>query len=412
MYRISPHIRTFALALLAGAGLATLWVNLDPGSYYDFIEWRISDLVLPDWVWAGSVSLTPFMIVADILMALFFFLIGKELWEAMTLERGSLSGRRAILPLGMTAGGLIGAGAGWLILSALLETAEEAVRGGGWQAPLGSDTLLVCLFGRMVFGRRPALHLVMLLAIATDILALVILGLSNLAFSPRLMWLLVTLASALVVHRFFGRSPGAGATERERRAAAALWPYAIAGAFCWFGVAAAGLPATLGLLPLLPAIAHADRSFGLFAEAESFLHDPLNRLIRLLVWPVILILFLFGLIRGGVDLAAFAPTTLVMLGALWVGRPVGMALVVLMLAAIFGSRLPRGLRVRDLVLSVMLLSIGFTVPAVAIEASLPGGAMREAARMGMAISLLAGPIAVLVARALLRRGQGPSAPTP
>ncbi len=89
-----------------------------------------------------------------------------------------------------------------------------------------------------------------------------------------------------------------------------------------------------------------------------------------------------------------------------------MALVVLILAAIFGSRLPRGLRVRDLVLSVMLLSIGFTVPAVAIEASLPGGAMREAARMGMAISLLAGPIAVLVARALLRRGPAPSAPTP
>lgn len=402
MYRISPHIRTFALALLAGAGLATLWVNLDPGSYYDFIEWQIADLVLPDWVWAGSVSLTPFMIVADILMALFFFLIGKELWEAMTLERGSLSGRRAILPLGMTLGGLVGAASVWLILSALIETAQEAVPGGGWQAPLGSDTLMVCLFGRLVFGRRPALHLVMLLAIATDILALLILGLSNLTLSPRLLWLLVSLAAALTVHHLFGRSPAGNASERERRAAGALWPYAIAGAFCWFGVAAAGLPATLGLLPMLPAIAHADRSFGLFAEAENFLSDALNRLIRLLVWPVVVILFLFGLIRGGVDLAAFAPTTLVMLGALWIGRPLGMLLVVLALAAIFGSRLPRGLRVRDLGLSVILLAIGFTVPAVAIEASLPGGAMREAARMGMAISLLAGPLAILLARLFAR----------
>ena len=81
-----------------------------------------------------------------------------------------------------------------------------------------------------------------------------------------------------------------------------------------------------------------------------------------------------------------------------------LALVVLALGAIFGTRLPRGLRVRDLVLSVILLSVGFTVPAVAIEASLPGGAMREAARMGMAISLLAGPLAVLLAR-LAPRGQ-------
>ncbi len=408
MYRISPHIRIFAFALLSGACLATLWVNLDPASYYDFIEWRIADLILPAWIWAGSVGLTPFMIVADILMALFFFLIGKELWEAMTLERGALSGRRAILPMGMTLGGLFGAGMAWQILSALIETAQEAVPGGGWQAPLGSDTLLVCLFGRMVFGRRPALHLVMLLAIATDILALLTLGLSNLSFSPRLLWLLVSFASALIVHRIFGRTPAKDASERERRASAALWPYIIAGAFCWFGVAAAGLPATLGLLPLLPAIAHADRSFGLFAEAENYLNDPLNRLIRLLVWPVVVVLFLFGLIRGGVDLAAFAPTTLVMLGSLWIGRPVGMALVVLALAMIFGSRLPRGLRVRDLGLSMLLLSIGFTVPAVAIEASLPGGAMREAARMGMAISLLAGPLAVLVSR-LFRRAPGAAA---
>ena len=77
-------------------------------------------------------------------------------------------------------------------------------------------------------------------------------------------------------------------------------------------------------------------------------------------------------------------------------------LVVLALAAIFGSRLPRGLRVRDLGLSLILLAIGFTVPAVAIEASLPGGAMREAARMGMAISLLAGPLAILLARLFAR----------
>lgn len=407
MYRISPYVRDFALALLSGAVLATLWVNLSPASYYDFIEWRIADLALPGWIWAGSVSLTPYLIVTDILMALFFFFIGKELWEAMVLERGALSGRRALLPMGMTFGGLTGAAIGWLVLSALIETAEEAVPGGGWAAPLGSDTLLVWLFGRAVFGRRPALHLVMLLAIATDIFALLILGLSNPNLSIRLLWLLLPLATVLIVHHFFGRRPAPGATERERRAGQALWPYLVAGALCWFGTAAAGMPASLGLLPLIPAVAHADRSFGLFAEAEGFLHDPLNRLIRFLVRPVTLVLFLFGLIRGGVDLAAFAPTTLVMLGSLWIGRPFGMILVVLALAAAFGTRLPRGLRKRDLGLAVMLLSMGFTVPAVAIEASVPGGMMREAARMGLALSLIAGPMAVLISRLTGRVRPGP-----
>ena len=53
-----------------------------------------------------------------------------------------------------------------------------------------------------------------------------------------------------------------------------------------------------------------------------------------------------------------------------------------------------------------LLAMGFTVPAVAIEASVPGGLMREAARMGLAISLLAGPLAVLLAQPGRRRPPG------
>ena len=66
-------------------------------------------------------------------------------------------------------------------------------------------------------------------------------------------------------------------------------------------------------LPILPVIPHADRAFGLFAEAEELLHDPLNRLAHLLVRPLAVVLFLFGLTRGGIDLQAFAPTTLTVL---------------------------------------------------------------------------------------------------
>ena len=43
MYRVSPFVRRFAWALLGGAGVATVWVNLSPASYYDMIEWRFLD---------------------------------------------------------------------------------------------------------------------------------------------------------------------------------------------------------------------------------------------------------------------------------------------------------------------------------------------------------------------------------
>ena len=399
MYRVSPFVRRFALALLAGIGLATLWVNLDPASYYDFIELRVGDLPLPGWMWPIPVSLTPFMIITDIAMALFFFFIAKELWEALILERGALSGPRAWLPVGLTIGGMIGAALVWLILSTLIETAEEASFGTGWTVPLGGDVILAYLVGRRVFGTgHPGLHLLLLVAIATDILALLVLGLSNPNLSMRLLWLALPLAASLSVWALYGRTPGPDATERDRRSSLQLWPYILAGGLSWFGVAASGLPGALGLLPVIPAIAHSDRTFGVFAEAEGFLHDPLNRLTHLLLWPVVVILFFFGLIRGGVDLQAFAPTTLVTLGAFWLGRPLGMLAAVLALGAAFGPRLPPGLALRDLFRVAVILAMGFTVPAIAIDAALPGGAMQEAARMGLALSLLIGALLAFFSR--------------
>lgn len=399
MYRVSSHVPRFAKALLGGAVLATAWVNLAPASYYDTIEWRLLDLALPGWLAPLPFSLTPLNIVADGLMSLFLFFIGKELWEALTLEHGSLSGRQAVLPAGLTLGGMIGAGLTWILVGSLIETAEEASFATGWQVPLGTDVVLCFLVGRASFGRgHPALHLLLLLTIATDILALAVAGLTEPDLSLRLTWLMLPALAAFGTWALFGRSPAPDAAERERRAGQRLWPYVLAGLLSWIGVAASGLPPVLGLLPVIPAIAHADRSFGLFAEAEELLHDPLNRLTHALVWPMTGILFLFGLTRGGVDLLAFAPTTLTTLAALWIGRPLGMALLGLGLAAALGLRLPPGVSLRDVLRIMLIMAMGFTVPVLSLEAALPGGAMQEAARLGLALSLLAGPLSILLGR--------------
>lgn len=399
MYPVSSFVPRFALALGAGAVLATLWANLAPANYYDSIEQRLLDITLPTWLAPLPFSLTPLNLVADGAMSLFLFFIAKELWEALTLEHGALKGRQAALPAGLVLGGMIGAALMWLLTGSLIETAEEAGFATGWQVPLGTDVVLCFLCGRAVFGRgHPALHLLLLLAIATDILALLVAGVTQPAVSLRLIWLLLPLGASLATWLLFGRTPDPDAPETRRRASQRLLPYVIAGILSWIGVAASGLPAVLGLLPVIPAIAHADRSFGLFAEAEELLKDPLNRLSHALVWPLTAILFAFGLTRGGVDLSAFAPTTLTTLAALWIGRPLGMILIGLGLAAGLGLRLPSGITLRDILRITLIMGMGFTVPVLSLATALPGGAMQEAARLGLAISLLAGPLAIGLAR--------------
>ncbi len=403
MYRVSDFVRHFAWALLGGAGLATLWVNIDPASYYDVTEWRLADLALPVWLQPTPISLTPEVFVATVLMPLFLAFIGKELWEALVIDRGALVGRQAIMPLAMTVGGIAGASIFWFALSNLLQFAEEAVPGMGWYVPAASDVVLCYVVGRHVFGvGHPALHVLLLVTIASDIAALLIHGGWSPEASPRLIWLLLPLIAALSVWWLFGRRPMPDASEQDRRRLLAVWPYLLAGAVSWVGVAASGLPPALGLLPIVPAVAHADRAFGIFAEAEHLLHDPLNRLAQALVRPVAVVLFLFGLSHGGIDAQAFAPTTVITLGSLWIGKPIGILAATVGAGLALGLRLPQGLTLRDLVLVALIMGMSFTVPALMLDPALPGGAVREAARMGLALSLLAGPIAILIVR-LLRK---------
>ena len=404
MYRVSPFVRHFARALVGGVVVATLWVNLSPNSYYDAIELRLADLPLPAWTAAPALTLTPLSLVSDALMALFLFFIGKELWEALVLERGALSGRaRLSMPLGAVVGGMIGAVAVWLIWSALFVTADEATFLTGWTVPLGSDVVLCYVFGRAVFGRdHPALHLLLLITIAFDILGLLVTGLMNPLAVIRPLWLLLPVVALLATWAGFSRLARPGASELQHRRAFALWPYLLAGLLVWTGVALSGLPPALGLLPLIPVIPHAERSFGLFAEAEAYLSDPLNRLAHLMVRPLPWVLFLFGLTRGGVDFAAFAPTTGSVLAALWLGKPLGLIAGALIAGALTGRLLPGDLRLSDLTLIAVISGTGFTVPVLAIGYALPGGELAEAARLGLALSLFAGPVALLLSR-LLRR---------
>jgi Na+:H+ antiporter, NhaA family len=402
MYRVSPFVRHFAISLVLGVIVATLWVNTGPDSYYDFIEWRLFDLSMPGWISPITASITPASLTSHVMMPFFMFFVGKELWEAVTLERGALSGAQALVPLGGVIGALLGAALLWVATGAAIEVAEEASFGVGWQVPLGSDVVLCYLFGRRVFGSgHPALHLLLLVTISCDFIGLFLLGLSY----PRggllsLAWLALPIAASGLVWLLYGRFGRSHSPERQHQRAMQLWPYALAGLLSYLGIAAAGLPPALGFLPVIPAIPSAARAFGLFAEAEQLLNDPLNRLTHLMTRPLAVVLFLFGLTRGGIDLGAYAPTTLTLLAAFWVGKPLGFLAGCTLAAKVLHRPMPAGISQADLAIVALLLGVGFTVPVLAIDTSLPGGAMAEAARLGIGLGIAFGALGLALARFL------------
>ena len=250
----------------------------------------------------------------------------------------------------------------------MIETAEEASFGLGWQVPVGGDVVLAFFVARAVFGPgHPALHVSLLLTIGLDILGLMLTGLTDPQATLRLVWLVLPFVAVLAVWRLVARDPGPEASEARRRRGAALWPYMLAGLASWIGVAASGLPPELGLLPVVTVIPHADRSFGVFAEAEEFLHDPLNRLAHLLIRPLAMVLFLFGLTRGGIDSGGLCPHHADTVGGAVDWQALGPSGRDVVAMRLMGAELPAALRWRELGLVALIAGMGFTVPALSLE---------------------------------------------
>jgi NhaA family Na+:H+ antiporter len=411
MYRVWHFISSYSLLLVAGALIALVWANVAPGSYHDFVEFRLFD---NPWVGhlhedgAGHAvrTLTVHYLINDVLMAFFFAVAGKEVWEAIALKEGELRGRKAATPLVATLGGMIGPVAVYLGLAALLgsETYDAVFR--GWAIPTATDIAFSYLVGRIVFGAgHPAVRFLLLLAIADDAGGLLILAIFYPTGDLAPAWLLFSLGAAVAVFVLFnwlprrldrGNQLRPNSTFVRRRLG--VLPWAVAGALSWYGFQQSGLHPALGLLPIVPTVPHADRAFGIFAEAEEYLTDLLNHMRHLLRYPVEVILFFFGLANAGVEFAAISePTWLVLLGLI-IGKPLGITLFGWLAARPMGLGLPEGMRMSDLPVLGMVAAIGFTVALFVASVAFDGGAVQDAAKMGALLSFFASVLAVIAGR--------------
>ncbi|MBP1805805.1 Na+/H+ antiporter NhaA [Rubellimicrobium aerolatum] len=418
MHRVWSFVANYSLLMIAGAALALLWANLDPHGYHAVVDWVIlagSPVGEPIYAPDGSVAsrtLTFHYLVNDVLMAFFFAIAAKEVWEAIILRDGSLRGRSALVPVLSALGGMAGPVAIYLLLAAALGSETYDALAHGWAVPTATDIAFSYIVARIIFGAgHPAVRFLLLLAIVDDALGLLIIA----VFYPKgdlaPEWLLLSLGAAVGAWLLFNWLPRAldGADPRKPRATwmrrrLSFWPYLAAGALSWFGFQEAGVHPALGLLPIIPAMPHADRGFGIFAEAERHLRDVLNSFEHALKTPVEFVLFLFGLLNAGVEFAAAgAPTWLVLIGLL-VGKPIG-----ILGAGWLGVRtlrlgLPKGMEMRDVLVVGFVAAIGFTVAlfvagvAFSPEATLAGHPIQDAAKLGALLSVVAGPIAWVVGR--------------
>lgn len=406
MHRVWKFLIDYSLLLVLGAGIALIWANMSPDSYHHFIHavlWAEAPFGQLEPGHPGR-ALTLHFLINDMLMALFFAVAAKEVWEAVILENGSLRGKKALTPLIATLGGMLGPVAVYLLLAATIGQLSELAR--GWAIPTATDIAFSYLVGRLVFGNRhPAIGFLLLLAIADDAAGLAILAIFYPTGEVAAEWLLLSLAAAIAVYllanwlpRRLDRHKPNRPNSTFMRQSLAAWPYVIAGAISWYAFSRAGLHPALGLLPIVPTIPHAERDFGIFADDERHSTDLLNAIEHALKVPVQLILFAFGLVNAGVEFSTISAPTYLVLAGLVIGKPIGITLFGWFAARVLRLGLPEGMSMRDLPVLGCVAAIGFTVALFVATVAFPAGAIQDAAKMGALFSLGSAIIAIAAGR--------------
>lgn len=416
MYRVWNFLTSYSLLLIFGALIALLWANLDliipvagdPHYYFnlyhhmvDFHLWENAPIgALKD----GVRTLTPHYLVNDLLMAFFFAIAGKEVWEAVALKSGSLRGKKAVTPLIATIGGMVGPIAVYLGIAYFLGSTTFDAVANGWAVPTATDIAFSYLIGRLVFGAgHPAVRFLLLLAIADDALGLIILAIFYPSSELAPYWLFVSAGAAVLVYVLANRLPrrmDKGNDTRPystwMRKYATFWPYLIAGGVSWYAFMRSGIHPALGLLFIVPTIPHADRAYGIFSAAEIHLKDLLNTIEHGLKHPVEVILFFFGLFNAGVQFSAMGEATWLVLAGLLIGKPLGIFIFGWLGAHPLGFGLPEGMKTSDLFVLGCVAAIGFTVALFVASVAFPAGDVQDAAKMGALFSFAAAAVSLAV----------------
>jgi Na+:H+ antiporter, NhaA family len=381
-----------SLFLIGGAVIALIWANWNWDGYHALVHYSVFDGSL------GKV-LNLHFVVNDVLMALFFAIAAKEVWESF-LPGGALSNfRTAATPLMATLGGVVMPAALYLLGASL--TGQMNTLGRGWAVPCATDIAFSYLVARLIFGKgHPAISFLLLLAIADDAAGLVILALAYPQQAIQPEWFLLSAAAI-----------GLGLWMRKQGLKSFWWYLLIPGVMCWFSFYLAGIHAALGLAPIIPTLPHAKRDLGLFAPEELERHDTLSEFEHWWKNPVELVLGLFGLVNAGVVFSNVGTGTWLVLLGLMVGKPLGITLFTYLGQKLFKLQMPAGMNYRHIVSLGAVAGIGFTVALfVSTAAFNQPGPVQDSIKMGALGSFFSAFLAIGISRLLKIQPQKETVP--
>lgn len=328
-------------------------------------------------------------IINDILMAFFFAIAAKEVWESL-LPNGALNDpRKAATPLLATVGGILGPALVYIIGAGI--TGTHASLGNGWAVPCATDIAFSYLVARMIFGNgHPAISFLLLLAIADDAAGLMILAVFYPQAPIQPQWLLLTMGAML------------GTMYLRRRKVHSHWAYlAGPGVLSWVSFMMANIHPALGLVPIIPLMPHAHTDLGIYAKEELDRHDTLSEFEHCWKLPVEYFLGLFGLVNAGVVMSSLGTGTWLVLAGLLIGKPAGITLLTLFAEKGLKLEKPAGMDYRHIVTLGMVAGIGFTVALfVSVAAFTQPGAIQDSVKMGALLSFAAAPLAIAMGKGM------------
>lgn len=368
--------------LIAGALIALIWANVNEHGYHGLLHLTVFSGTLGE-------TLNLHFLVNDVLMALFFAMATKEVFESF-LPGGALSNlRTAATPLIATLGGVVMPAVLFLIGAAL--TGQMQTLGRGWAVPCATDIAFSYMVARIIFGKgHPAISFLLLLAIADDAAGLIILAIAYPQQALQPQWFLLTAAGI-----------GLGLFMRKQGVRSFWWYLLVPGVMSWASFYLAGIHPALGLVPIIPTMPHARKDLGLFSPEEMEQHDTLSEFEHWWKNPVELILGMFGLVNAGVVLSSIGTGTWLVLLGLVIGKPLGIALFTWLGIKLLRFQMPAGMNFRHIITLGTVAGIGFTVALfVSTAAFVQPGAIQDSVKMGALGSFFSAFLAIIVAKAL------------
>lgn len=370
------------LVLLAATAAALIWANSPVAdSYHHFWETRLSA-----GIGTAALSWSLHFVVNDILMTVFFLVVGMEIRREM--HAGALADVRvALLPLAAAAGGVAVPALIYLAL------AREPVLSGGWAVPTATDIAfavgVLALLGKSV----PIAVRIFLLALAVidDVAAVLIIALLySDGIDPR--GLLICGVALVMI---------AGMRRMRIGSASA---YMVPGALLWAGMLVGGIHPTLagvvlGLLTPVRPLDPASDEVAPVTRIQDLLHP----------WVAFVIMPLFALANagvsfGGVSLDGVSGTLVIAVAAALVfGKPLGIFLGSWIAVRLRWSQLPASMTWSGVWLVGCLGGIGFTMSIFIAMLAFEDAQLLNAAKVGvLGASALAGAGGLTLGRRLLR----------